>query len=267
MPYPQSDLALQAEICSGAALSIVLQPDHDVMRYSTPTYNENYDLPFVFCNEGLITGVTRPSHLYRNKKGTVHLLGFSYTNTLPIYAIIGSPDLSSGTDETVSVTMNSKNQYKIHEFVTRPFGYLVYEATRDPVNGVVSETDKDAIKASIQAGAKFRITIQKNSGNAWSLPVEIAYDYFTENSLVFTTEAIPTSRHCLHPKQFYESVIAQNPNSVTLMSNPHFNAKTDFAMELTYLKVLDDGRFMTWKDEALNTSQTWDNIQVFSDTV
>lgn len=255
------DEALIAAISNGSALAIVLQPDHDFMGYDKPTYNETYDLPFVYRQGPAVAGVTRPGHLIVAPDQQLHIASFSYNNITPFYSIQFTSTVKSDSRDIV-VKLNSVRHYAIRRFVARPAGRLVYHVVHADGDGSENAVQDHGLRQSIDRGAKFRMVLRLDKETVWSLPVDLAYDYFSEQRAEFRSEATVTSRHCIYPMAFQES-LNDNPKLASALAQPQFSIDLRMPMGLTYVRAFSDGGRLDAEGELTGARQPFQEFSVY----
>ncbi|MDJ0686042.1 MAG: hypothetical protein QNJ84_15205 [Alphaproteobacteria bacterium] len=254
------DDALIAAVSNGSAIAIVLQPDHSAMGYAKPTYNETYDLPFVYQQGAAVAGVTRPGHLIVGPDQQLHIASFSYNNITPLYSIHYVSGVGEN-DREIVVKLNSTRDYAFRRFVARPPGPLVYRVTRTSAETPAWPEDL-GLTESIKRGAKHRIVLGLDDQTVWSLPIDIAYDYFTEQRAEFRTEATVTSRHCIYPQEFHDTLMG-NPKISDAMVRQGFTLDLRMPLALTYIRALSDGAYLDAGAELNGTRTPFQDLRVY----
>lgn len=234
----QSD-PTQDDIADGARLSVILRPDHETLNVTAPTYDETYQLPFVYCQDGVFTGVTRPAHAVTSPTNDVQCIGFGYTNALPVYSIYypGSVHLPDTPSGKIVARIISARQYKVMKFAVLPAGKLLYEAS------ATSRGDRGPVCESIANGRKHYAVVDLGDGRVNSLPIDISYDYFADERLEFRTETFAISSHLTKPKRFGDDLRAVLSEKGIEPENPSFYFGQHFDLAWTFYHFYADGSY------------------------
>lgn len=244
---------LIAAVSEGARVSVFLRPDNQAIKAKIDDYEECYALPFFYSEGEAFCGITRPTHMIRDSEGSVGSVGFAYSPSLPIYAIISPNSLDEGK---LFVKFRSKNEYHEMIFKTLPAGTLCFEATD-------GETRDMGLRQSIQAGRSHYGVMKLKEDRIFGFAIDIAYDFYATGAKAFRSECIVTSAHALRPGSFHDSLRRSNPNADALMSQKGFNLVRQLPATSTYLHIRDDGRYDTMESEMGGESLSYEWLRVF----
>ena len=109
------------------------------------------------------------------------------------------------------------------------------------------------------------MVLSLDEATVWSLPVDLAYDYFSENRAEFRSEATTTSRHCIYPQEFHNTLIG-NPKIADAMTQPQFSLDLRMPMGLTYVRALSDGAYLNAEGELNGTRTPFQELSVYEAT-
>lgn len=252
---------MRQKIAEGGRLSVVLTPNHDALARSEPEYNECYALPFVYFEDDVFAGMTRPAHTLV-EDGGVDSIGFCYTNGLPFYSIVYPSSVGQKlAPNQIAVKLMSISHYRRHEFVLRPPGSLVFES-----RGAGEDVERldHGLRDSIEQGCSHYMVVDLGGGALRSTPIDIAYDYFPTGAAEFRSEGFLVSSHTVMPKTFREHLLSVDADIGAKMLDPAFAHEIATPCDTTYLRVGDDGSCRTAKDEHLGEARPCQGFKVFA---
>ncbi|NMM46041.1 hypothetical protein HH303_16210 [Rhodospirillaceae bacterium KN72] len=249
----------QEDIAAGARLSVILQPDHETLNVSTPTYDETYQLPFVYSQDGVFTGVTRPAHAVTTPTKEVQCIGFGYTNALPVYSIYypGSVHLPDTPNGKIVARVISAKQYKVMKFAALPAGRLLYEATE------TARGDHGPVCESIANGRKHYAVADFGDGSVKSLPIDISYSYFSSDRLEFRTETFPISSHLTKPKRFSDDLRSALSEKGIEPENPNFYFGQHFDLAWTFYHFFEDGSYSDTPGDTDQNRGSYTSLRIY----
>ena len=249
---------LKTALKQGRRLSIQLRPNHQALATEDPEYDEAYALPFVFCEGEAIAGLTRTGHFLADDKGGYETISFSYNTAYPYYSI-HFPNRYDRVKNQIATKIMSKLQYQVFDFKLTDPARLIFET--DAADG--HKPRDHGLSDSIKAGRTHFLTIGFEGGRMWSLPVDISYDYYPTGAIEFRTETLLTSKHVVMPESFHAELAATNGQVIDAMKHPSANLELFMPADITFLKILADGRFHTAATLGANKPMHYDFLKVF----
>lgn len=249
----------QDDIAQGARLSVILRPDHEILGIPTPTYNENYSLPFIYCDNGYYTGVTRAAHAVLLPDGKTQLIGFGYTNAVPYYSIFTPNSIGDkGTPDGQILSRGlHAGQYDYLRFTALPAGKLLLTVD-DSGRG-----DPEPVRESIATGHKHYAVVDFGEGRLRSAPIDISYDFFTTGRFEFRTEAIFISAHLSEPKQFRTELLEAAQKNDALLTNKKISFTKFFTHTWTFLHLFDDGTYLDVPQELGTSRRNYVSLRIY----
>lgn len=251
-----------AGILAGQRLSVVLTPNHDVLKTPMPEYDECYELPFVFSEGPEVSGATRCSHLLINKaNGQVQPASFVYNTGHRHYAIQypGAPSIAA---DHCAVKILSCGQYREMKFALRPAGTHLCDF---PLAG---EEDRQAalaaVRASIRRGEKHYVVLRLNDLRVWSCPVDITYCFEDEERIELRTESELAGVHAVSPAAFNRQLVASDPTIPERLKDPNFFFLVNLKAHYTYLRLKDDGSYFTPAAEVSEQADSFVSASLFA---
>lgn len=249
---------LRPALGNGQRLSIQLRPNHDALEIETPEYDEAYALPFVFCEGDVAAGLTRTGHYQPRDEDRFETISFSYNTVYPYYSI-HFPTRFDRVKNQIVVKLMSKLQYRVYDFKLADPARMIFETTAES-----GYTPQDhGLTESIQSGRTHFITLGFPGERVWSLPVDISYDYFPTGDIEFRTETVLAPKHVMMPATFHTQLQTTNAQVIDAMTIPNASVDLFLPADLTYLKILANGRCFTADGQASDTPMTYEYLRVF----
>ena len=195
---------------------------------------EIHPLALVFSEEEWFTGVGRPVQgLVQN--GGLSVCGLGVGNSLPVItryfpSSVGNGRVPAGQ---IASCLQSFSRFEAVQFQSLPAGPLVFSSAGE------GSDEAFAAARSLYAAVTFQ------DGRTWSIPIESSRFDTETGCREFVTECLPIPSHLTEPKRFREGMLSSQTDAESLLQKPDFSMDEAFPIQWTYLRLREDGTFLT----------------------